>query len=181
MIQIRLAFLSFLFFFFIQLNAQENVKIVNINFSGNDSISDEALLNIMNTKTLSLIQKLEFWKTNYFFSPYTLKSDLIRLKKYYQQNGFMDPIITSELIPSKNKKKLKIHIYINQGKAILNGEIKYYLSNDSILNITEYPKVIPQYLKSGQRFRDENVILTKEKILEFYNSNAYPYAHVSNE
>lgn len=177
----RLAVFCVFLLIVFQSFSQENLKVVKIQFSGNDSISEEALLSIMNTKTLTLIEKIEFWKENAIFSSYTLKEDLARLKKHYQQNGFLDPVITAELIPNKKNRKLKIEILISQGKTIVNGEVNYSLANASLPRKITFPEKILTPLKSGARFRDEDVIITEKKINEYYSNSGYPYNTVSHE
>jgi outer membrane protein assembly complex protein YaeT len=156
--------------------AQENLKVLKIEISVND-----ALRNIMNTKTLTLIQKLEFWKPNALFSQYTLNEDVVRLKKYYQQNGFLDPVISTVLIPNKKNKKVSIKMHIDPGEFILNGDLSYYQLSDTLTRAIIYPKGIPKPLRSGERFRDEDVINTEKALTAYYNSRGYPFTTLTRE
>lgn len=174
----------FLFFFIvasIPLFAQQDYKVVKIEFLGNDTIPEDALLNIMNTKALTSIQKLTFWKSNALFSPYILNEDLVRIKKYYQRNGFLDPVVTSELFPHKKKEKINIKVLVSPGKAIVNDHLNYTLVGDTANSNIGAPDVLQLPLKSGKRFRDEDVIKTEAALSDFYTNRGYPFTQLSKE
>ncbi len=166
MVQFRLIFLAWIFLTSLTMvtSAQDNLDIRKIGITGNDSIRKEVLLKQMNTKPRAFTGKLKFWEKGTGFNHFTFEEDITRLKKYYQQNGFLEPEITYDLLANKKNRKLDIHIHISQGNAVKIGQINLSLMNDSANNqlIDSLNKAIP--LKPSSRFQDENII-SSEKII----------------
>ena len=168
-----------LFLYTIQVTGQESLKISRINFDGNHSISDETLLDLMNTKPLSLLEKTKFWNKDSYFSQSILKEDLKRLKKQYQKNGFLEPDITFDLAANKKNNKVKISIHISEGVPILNGDINYYNYGSTAEQSKIDPIITSIPLKAKSRFRDEDVLATEKIIINYYKNNGYPNASLS--
>lgn len=169
-----------LFCLFESATSQENSSIRKIKFFGNDTLKQETLLKQMNVKPQSFTEKLSFWKKKTEFSNFTLDEDIIRLKKLYQQNGFLNPKITYELLPNKNNKKTDIKINVTEGDAVRFDSIKYIVKrplNNQLLDSLKL--IIP--IKSGTRFRDNNVITSEKIIQNAYRSNGFPYISVTKE
>lgn len=163
------------------LYAQEGFTVRDIKFAGNDSIPDEFLLSQMNTKPGTLKEKLIFWKRNNSFASFTFESDLIRLHKFYQRNGFPDSEITSEYILDNKRKKLDITINIMEGLPVIVDSViyDYYGSSDASGILDTLKKELP--LQSGIRFRDEKIFLTEESIRNNYFNRGYPYIELDKE
>ncbi len=170
----------FLFLFFLaclttHTFAQEGLIINKISFSGNDSIPKETLLEQMNTQPRTFIEKLKFWKKSTGFSSFTFESDLRRLKKVYQRNGFPDPEITHELDRGKKDKKLEIILHIDQGPAVMVDSVNYHLSgSDEARDVLDsLKKEAP--LRTGTRFRDEQVLTTERLLRNGFTNMGYPF------
>ena len=163
------------------LHAQEGFIVRDIKFAGNDSISDELLLSQMNTKPVTFKEKLIFWKRKNSFASFTFESDLIRLHKYYQRNGFPDSEITSEYFLDNKRKKIDITINIMEGPPVIIDSVTYdyYGSNDGSDILDSLKKELP--LQSGIRFRDEMIFLTEESIRSNYLNRGYPYIELDKE
>lgn len=162
--------------------AQENsLPVKSISFVGNDSIKKEVLLKQMNTKALGLKDKLFFWNKYEPFSIYTFEEDLIRLRKLYQQNGYMNPSISHTLTTTKRSKKLKIEIRIKEAKAYSVSAVRFSMPDtaDHQLLLDSLKKAIP--LKVNQRFRDADVLLSEKILQTTFNRKGYPYAQIEKE
>ena len=72
------------------LYAQTDYKILSVKFEGNEKLKSQALKEQMNTRANSLKDKALFWKRKPRFSTFTFRSDIDRLQKYYQQNGYLN-------------------------------------------------------------------------------------------
>ncbi len=160
-----------------EMKAQDNPVISKISFVGNQTLRKETLLKQMNTKERAFTEKLAFWKKNSGFSNFALDEDILRLKKLYQQNGFLDPVITYELLPNKKNTKLKIIIHILEGNAVNIGTIDYNMPESLTFKpfIDSLDKVVP--IKPFSRFRDESIVLTEKIIHDHFSSQGFPFVH----
>ena len=176
-----LVLLLFLISLAVDVSGQEDLMIRKIVFTGNDTLSGELLLNQMNTKPRTLMEKLKFWKKSDGFSSFVFDDDLLRIKKYYQRNGFLNPSITYKLVPNKRNKKLDILIDIEKGNAVITRRIDYQLLGDSV-NIGLFDslqKVVP--LKPLTRFRDDYITVARKIIINKFSRIGYPFVNVDNK
>lgn len=150
-----------------------------IDFLGNDSINKEELLKQMNSKPPGLKEKLFFWTKKEPFSIYTLEEDLLRLRKHYQQNGFLDPTITYTLITRRKRQNIKINI--KEAKAFHVGQLRFSYPNQVLFQgvIDSLRNEIP--LKEKLRFRDEDVMATEKMIQSAFNEMGYPYVRIEKD
>ena len=162
----------------LNLSAQDGLFVNKIIFSGNDSLSVKSLLMQMNTRPRSFQQKLSFWKKGERFSSSAFEEDIIKLKKYYQKNGFLSPEISYRLLPNKKDRKLNIKINIKEGPSVLISKINYRFPVDGTFkqSMDSIEKKIP--LKADKRFRDEDVIATEKIIYNYFSKKGYPFIRV---
>jgi outer membrane protein insertion porin family len=155
--------------------AQEGFAVKAIEFKGNDNLSGELLSEQMNTRAATLLEKLTFWKKNTQFSSFTFEGDLLRLHKFYQRNGFPDPLITYDFNTDTNKKKLKIIIDVEEGQPVMVDSVNFSYSGSSEASkiLDSIKQVLP--LQAGKRFRDENVFETEDYIRNSYYNSGYPF------
>ena len=177
MVQIRRIFLPIIILTGLLLNAsaQDNAIINKIRFTGIDSIQKEILLKQMNTKARPFTGKLTFWKKSARFSHFTFDEDLLKLKKHYQQNGFLNVAISYDLHPKKRNKKIDILIHIKKGRPISIGEINYLLNGTSanIQFLDSIKTLVP--IKTDKLFQDDKVIASENLIYETFSKKGYPF------
>jgi outer membrane protein insertion porin family len=163
---------------FLNASAQKNAIVTNINFTGIDSLQEDILLDPMTTKTRSFTEKLSFWKKRIRFSDLTFEEDLLKLKKYYQQNGFLDVSISYDLLPDKKNKKMDILIHIRKGKPILLGTINYILDEHSTEKnfLDSLKRKIT--LAEGMPFQDEKILSVETLLHEKFSQKGYPFVQV---
>lgn len=125
----------------------ERVKIKKINFAGNASFKYKRLLSVIKTRADSLFN-------SGYLKEDILEEDMVRLKMFYANEGFLDATVNNTLEKAP-KSKLIINIQINEGK-------RYYLGNLSvegdlkILTKEEILKTFKELKKDG--------IFTQEKL-----------------
>ena len=79
------------------LYAQEGYIIREIKFIGNHSFSSKELSNYMILRGTSKFKQIFLRKKPVLFDETTLKSDLNRIQKFYQSEGFLDTKVTYRL------------------------------------------------------------------------------------
>lgn len=159
-------------------SAQKNAIVRNIKFTGIDSLQEDILLKQMTTKSRSFTEKLSFWKKKTRFSDLSFEEDLLKLKKYYQQNGFLDAAISSDLLPDKRNKKMDILIHIRKGRPIAIGEINYVIhgKEPNLQLLDSLKKQIS--IQSGKPFQDDKILASEHLIQEGFSTKGYPFVKV---
>ncbi|PKQ61723.1 outer membrane protein assembly factor BamA [Labilibaculum filiforme] len=180
MVQLRKVLLTIIFLtgFILKIAAQDNAIINKISFTGIDTLGKETLLKQMNTKARPFTGKMTFWKKSARFSSFTFEEDILKLKKYYQQNGFLDASIPYDIVPNKNNKKVNITIHIKKGNPVLIGEIKYLMQKNTETKkiLDSITTIIP--IQPGMLFQDEKIIAAEKLIREKFSKKGYPLVKV---
>ena len=105
-------------------------KIDNIYFVDNNNFSKRELLSIIKSKPKNFLR----FFSNVNFKKFQIQNDLIRIKKYYKNNGFRDIVVDykTEFIPKKNR--FNIYFYLNEGLKYNFNEFSY---DTSQINLNE--------------------------------------------
>ena len=101
-------------------------KINKIFFSGNISFDKDILLSNIKSSENNLFK---FYSKRVNFKNYVTKNDIIRLKKFYIQNGFKNVDIQLKNEIDIDKNKINLHFYITENEK--------YLFNSTNINFTK--------------------------------------------
>lgn len=179
----RLLLLPILSIFLLTSNvvSQEYKAIKKMEFVGNKTISESILRELMNSKQTSLTNRLAFWKKSDPFSPFTLDEDILRLKKHYQQNGFLDPLITYDLLPTRNEKRVTVKIAITEGDTIKVGTITLNIKGaEAIQKMSDsLENTLP--LKTETRFCDDIINASEQQIKSTIRGKGYPFVKIDKQ
>jgi outer membrane protein insertion porin family len=101
----------------------DRLAINRIDFSGNESIEDEALRKVMQQK-----QKhwFPFWSRltgSGKYRPEMEDMDLFSIKQLYMNEGFLDAQVTNPVIDARNRRRAKMTIHIAEGQRYRVGEV----------------------------------------------------------
>ena len=107
------------------LHAQEGYIIREIKFIGNHSFSSKELSNYMILRGTSKFKQIFLRKKPVLFDETTLKSDLNRIQKFYQSEGFLDTKVTYRLETNQQGNTVNILIQISEGEPIHVRQITY--------------------------------------------------------
>lgn len=174
-------FLITILMFVSAASAWPQARVKGVNFEGNSAIEDDALLEQMNTQPKSGFAKLMFWKKRPDFIRPAFEQDIERLKSYYTRNGFLDPLIAVDLDSSRSGKLISINIRIGENEFVSIGDLVFNFRGDSTTRrfMDSLEKAVP--LRSGIRFRDEDVFTSQTMITEKFSDNGYPYIRANYE
>ena len=104
------------------IDKKERVKIKDIEFIGNDALSDKNLRKAMkNTKKKSFVR---FWKRSKFANN-TFEEDKAAIINKYTSSGYRDARITSDTLINDNEKNITLKIKIEEGKKYYFGDIRF--------------------------------------------------------
>ncbi len=165
--------------------AQDGYLVKDIRFTGNHSFSDEMISGQVAMHGIGLIDRYIFGEEPFYYSEEILQSDLERLVRFYQREGFLDTEAKKSgmEIDHEEGEIDKITIEIKEGKPVRVDRIslnidsvssKNNLLPDSLLN-TIREKLS---LKKEMRFRDEAIQQDREKLAEHFNDEGYAYTKV---
>ncbi|MEZ7497480.1 outer membrane protein assembly factor BamA [Flavobacterium sp. Arc3] len=165
----------------VNIDKGEKIKIAEIDFIGNEKISDKALRKAMkDTKQKNffrILKSSKFIKAKY-------KTDLEKVIASYKEKGYRDARITSDSITYlKDKNALSIKINVEEGN-------KYYFGNIKFLGNTVYSdQLLSRYIgvKKGETYN--GVLLEKriadktkpdgEDITNLYQNNGYLFSNIN--
>ncbi|TRO64205.1 BamA/OMP85 family outer membrane protein [Christiangramia sabulilitoris] len=110
----------------VDVNQGDRVKISDIEFIGNDKLSDAKLKrNMKNTKQNNL---LRFWKRSKFVRK-DYQEDKESVVNKYKEEGFRDARITSDTLIKKDEETIALRLNIEEGNQYYIGEIDYLGNN----------------------------------------------------
>ncbi|AWG20317.1 outer membrane protein assembly factor BamA [Flavobacterium faecale] len=165
----------------VNIDKGEKVKIHEIDFVGNEKLSDKTLRKAMkNTKQknpIRILKASKFIKSKY-------KEDLEKVIASYKEKGYRDARIVSDSVSfNKEKNALAIKIKIEEGN-------KYYFGNIKFLGNTVYPDQFLSRIigvKKGETYN--GVLLEKriadkskpdgEDITNLYQNNGYLFSNIN--
>ncbi|BAO55048.1 outer membrane protein assembly factor BamA [Nonlabens marinus] len=106
----------------IEIDKGEKVKIAEINFEGNEQISDKKLRKAMkNTKEKNFLRVLK--RSKYVEADY--QEDLKSVVNTLKENGFRDARIISDTLTRINDKTIALNIKVEEGDKYYFGDIKF--------------------------------------------------------
>ncbi len=164
----------------INVDKGEKVKIKEINFTGNKTLSDAALHKTMkNTKEQFLfrLKASKFIKDKY-------KEDLVKIEEKYKEKGYRDMrIISDTVVYDKKTNKIGINIKLEEGR-------KYYFGNIKFLGNTIYSDDgLRRILGINKGDVYNGVLLEKriadkskpdgEDITNLYQNNGYLFSNIN--
>lgn len=164
--------------------AQANAIIRKIKFEGNKTFSSSQLSDYTTLKGTSQFNELILRKKPFFFDNKTLQTDLIRIQKFYQTEGFLDANVTSRLESNPVKNTVKIAIQVSEGEPILVGQIDYQLTIKGDTTTGKSPHHLLEKMKSAfnlkpeKRFRDVLLKTDQDLIQRRLSNEGYPYVQV---
>ena len=106
----------------VAIDKGEKVKVKNINFEGNEVLSDKKLRKAMkNTKKKNPIRLLK--RSKYIEADY--KEDLENIVNKYKENGYRDARITSDSLIELDKNTISLNIKVKEGNQYTFGDITF--------------------------------------------------------
>lgn len=155
------------------LFAQE-IRVQAIQFEGNDQISSGKLKKAMETKAPPWYSIFRIGRK--IFDEEKFLNDLLRVEKFYQQEGFLEArVIDYKINYNKKGDEVKLIILVEEGELVKVNEVKFVYEEEPD------PQFVPQKilkhvkLKQGKRYREADLKADYNKIVERFSNRGYPY------
>jgi len=166
--------------FKVTIDKKEKVKIKDIEFIGNEALSDKKLRTTMKeTKKKSFVR---FWKRSKF-ADNTFEEDKEALLKKYTSSGYRDARILSDTLIVKDEKNIILRLNIEEGKKYYFGDIRFI--GNSVYTNSQLRRVLG--LNEGNTY---NGVLLQERIEDasdpeandltnLYQNNGYLFSRIN--
>ena len=119
---------------------------------------------------------LKTGKSKYFDYP-EFCSDILRIEKFYFDNGFIDASVDTSITISEENKEISVKFIIDEKLPYLVNSIDF--KGLQAIGETFYNKLFLEdepLLKSGDNFNKNKLSLEISRIMKFLNNNGYAYA-----
>ncbi|MBI3003916.1 MAG: BamA/TamA family outer membrane protein [Ignavibacteriales bacterium] len=121
----RVALLASFLCFFPSLRAQEAYEVGALRFEGNEILTDDMLLSaIQSHETPWWLWKVLYSKPEYY-DPIVFESDVLRLARFYQSNGFFHAHIDTTISFDHPAKRVSLAFFIQEGQRSFIDTIGY--------------------------------------------------------
>ncbi|AIZ41522.1 MULTISPECIES: BamA/OMP85 family outer membrane protein [Cellulophaga] len=166
----------------INIKKGTKVKISNINFEGNEKLSDKRLKKALKkTKEKSLKNILTLKRSKYI--PEEYDADLVKLVETYAEKGYRDARIISDSVSKNGDDLIDITIKVEEGDKYYFGEIDFV--GNTVYTDRQLSSVLG--IKKGDTY---NGVLLKERIADntkpdpnditsLYQNNGYMFSSIN--
>ncbi len=165
----------------IEINKNEKTKIKNIEFTGNEAVSNFTLKRSMkktnegfNLKDRFRLSWLELFSTKKFVQE-EYQNDLNNIITKYNELGFRDAKILSDSIERLNDKKVNLHVNIDEGQ-------QYFIKDINWVGNVQYPSSQLEYIldmKPGDVYNQtkltERLSTDDDAISSMYHNRGYMF------
>ena len=140
----------------IRVDKNERVKISQIQFNGNEALSNGKLRRSM--KNVKRKNFLRFWKRSKY-SDETFVEDKASIIKKYKANGYRDARITNDTLIVKDEKNIVLELDIEEGQRYYFGDIRFI--GNSVYTDGQLRQLLG--IKKGEPY---NGVLLQERIAD---------------
>jgi outer membrane protein assembly complex protein YaeT len=150
-------------------------EVRRITFTGNTQFSSRTLLAEMVTKPRPFLQ---FWKRGEPYNPPTLQEDLLRIRKYYFDHGFLETTTRVERVQENAEENtVAIEIAIEEGPPTQVAEVR--LAGTIPPELPPVQDIIAALpLSAGERLNKANFDRSKDLLLTRLHNATYARAKV---
>ncbi len=159
-----------------RLATAQNVRLENIQFKGNKRVSARKLNKAIHSQANPWYRVFMPWVDSKIFDESTFLTDLLRVEKYYQREGYLQAkVVNYEVNYNTARDEANLVIEVEEGTATKVRDVTFLLHADSSRGLTAGKLVRVMKLKPGKRYREDDLHLDYDKIVQRFGDNGYPY------
>jgi outer membrane protein assembly complex protein YaeT len=150
-------------------------EVRRVTFTGNTQFSSRTLIGEMASKPRPWLQ---FWKRGEPYNPPTLQEDLLRIRKYYFDRGFLETTARVEQVQENTEENaVTIEIAIDEGAPTQVAAVR--LTGTIPPELSPVPKLIKALpLQTGQRLNKADFDQSKELLLTRLHDATYARSEI---
>jgi len=151
----------------------EKVRIRDIKVEGNQNLKAGEILKVIKTKKMSWWG----WFRSGFLKEDDLEEDVERIRALYDENGFSDVEVSTQIEAIPNSTDIILHILVKEGKKYLVGDI--VITGNSVLKTDEIMKALK--MPMAKPFSRRGLRLDVSNIQDLYFEKGYLAAQIRSE
>lgn len=156
----------------------DTVRSRQITITGNDSIRGARIRSLMETDTKGLFGRILFWRKPPPFFRGQLNTDLVRVERFYQRQGFLHVDVSADVDIKDNQAFIKIVVEENVRVKI--SSIEYLLEGLSEQEKSQHQQILKNIsdkarLQEGGAFIDEDFRADLRMIQDYYDKKGHPF------
>lgn len=156
------------------LCAQE-IRVEDLQFKNNKRVSSGKLKKAIQTQANPWYRLFLFWKASKIFNEEIFLSDLLRIEKYYHQEGYLEARVKDyKLHFNRKHDEVNIVVVLDEGELTKVNRVNFVTTTDS-LAIPEKKLKKMLKLKQGKGYREVDLTQDYHKIVKRFNNQGYPY------
>ncbi len=154
------------------LDSAREWRVRNIQISGNERFSDSRLLDELLTESRPWYR---FWEARPVFDPITFQTDLERLHRFYESEGYYQNRITHDLGVDDAAGLVDVRILVEENQPVLISQVVVDVSADS--DYGKFPR-LPEKLAvvRGEIFKEEEYQDTEMLLRNLLMENGHAHA-----
>ncbi len=146
----------------ILIDEKQRIRIKNIYVEGNESVPTKTILNMMKTRPAWIFRRG-------YFDEEAFEADIEKIKRYYQELGFLDAGMTADFRYEEENKLMFITLKIDEGERYIIGEIT--ISGNIVLPKEDMEDRI--LMVEGDSFSYSRLRMGMDSIREYYYQMGY--------
>lgn len=166
---------------------QLRYEVKKIEFEGNETLSDKALLSVMTTKespgkiSAFLYERISerLGSKREYFDPANFDVDLANLRAFYRDNGFFNAAIDTALSYDASKNSVSVKLTIREGQRSYIDSV-LYVGLDGIRSSVRDEIFAGTNIKIGTPFSAKDLTREQERILNLLFNHGYPEAKLDS-
>ena len=171
------------------VDSKTQVRDISFRFPETDTFADETLLQQITLEQPGFKDKYFFWKKDrrYPFTPVDLQKDVVRLRRFYNRNGFLAPTITYEdSVFDTETNRISVVFKIIEGPPVVIQDFGFYsLDDDHAIYLFEgdirdrwvtFETDIS--LELGRRYTQFAEANIQGQVLTWMNNRGYAFAKI---
>ena len=154
----------------------QDVRVEDLQFKGNKKMSSGKLERAIQTQSNPWYRSFLFWIDSKIFNEQKFLNDLLRVEKFYQQEGFLQARVTDYQINYNDKgDEVKLVIFVDEAEPTKVSSVHFIYPNEPEEDFSSEKMRKIVRLKEGKRFREADLKTDYNKIIARFNNRGYPY------
>ena len=170
------------------VNGGTETSSVRFSFHSSRTFEEDVLRDQIALDAPGFLDRILFWRNrSYPFDPVELQKDAVRLRRFYNRNGYLHPEIgytASRLDTAKNR--IDVVLSIEEGQPLIIQDVGYY-SPDGGYAVTQFPEEQRAAwerfsgqiaLRIGDRYSEYQRISIQSRVATWLLDNSYAFGRI---
>ncbi|MCH8956139.1 outer membrane protein assembly factor BamA [candidate division KSB1 bacterium] len=154
----------------------QDIRVEDLQFKGNKKMSSGKLKKAIQTQANPWYRLFLFWMDSKIFNEQKFLNDLLRVEKFYEQEGFLEARVTDYQINYNEKREeVKLVIFVDEGEQTKVNSVLFVYPKEPEEDFSSEKMLKTVKLKEGKRYRESDLKTDYSKIMERFSNRGYPY------